>query len=51
MSFWSDASPITKGLIVVGGLGILYLGIAFFTKSLPPFNNAYDTQTTRGMSQ
>lgn len=29
MSFWEDASPIVKGALIVGVLGILYLGVAF----------------------
>lgn len=43
MSFWSDASPIVKGAIVVGVLGLLYFGIAFVA-GLPPF---IDTETTQ----
>lgn len=49
MSFWSDASPVTKGIIVVGVLGILYFAIGFFTKKLPPFNNTYEVTQTRGL--
>ncbi|MCC7538684.1 MAG: hypothetical protein IT379_20835 [Deltaproteobacteria bacterium] len=48
MSFWSDASPITKGLIVVGVLGILYFGVAYFAK-LPPFSNTYEQVQQRGI--
>lgn len=29
MSFWEDSSPIVKVAIIVGVLGILYLGIAW----------------------
>jgi len=47
-SFWSDASPITKGVIVVGALGFLYLGIAFFV-GLPPFMNT-EIAPTRGLT-
>jgi hypothetical protein len=47
-SFWSDASPVTKGVIVVGALGFLYLGIAFFA-GFPPFMNVEVTQT-RGVT-
>jgi len=36
MSFWEDSSPIVKGAIVIGVLGLLYFGIAFFV-GLPPF--------------
>ena len=28
MSFWSDASPIVKGAIIIGVIGLVYLGIA-----------------------
>lgn len=35
MSFWSDASPITKIVIVVGALGFLYLGVAYFANLVP----------------
>ena len=48
-SFWSDASPITKGVIVVGALGFLYLGIAFFA-GFPPFMNT-EVAPTRGLTQ
>ena len=36
MSFWSDASPVVKGAIVVGALGLVYLLVAFVAK-FPPF--------------
>lgn len=36
MSFWEDSSPLVKGALVVGILGFLYLGTAFFV-GLPPF--------------
>ncbi len=36
MSFWDDASPVVKVAIVVGGVGLLYFGIAF-AAGLPPF--------------
>jgi hypothetical protein len=36
MGFWEDSSPIVKGAIVVGILGLLYFGIGFFV-GLPPF--------------
>jgi hypothetical protein len=49
MSFWSDASPFTKGVIVVGALGFLYLGVAYFA-NLVPFSHVEETQT-RGIHQ
>jgi len=36
MSFWEDSSPIVKGAIVVGVLGLVYFAIAFFV-GLAPF--------------
>ena len=39
MSFWSEASPIVKGAVVVGAVGILYLGIAF-VGNMAPFGPA-----------
>lgn len=47
-SFWSDATPITKGVIIVGGLFALYLAIAFFA-NLPPFMHVEQIQT-RGLT-
>lgn len=47
-SFWSDATPLTKGVIIVGALGFLYLGIAYFA-GLPPFLNIEVAQT-RGLA-
>ncbi len=29
MSFWEDSSPIVKVAIIVGVIGILYLGVAW----------------------
>ncbi len=50
MSFWSDASPIVKGAIIVGGLGLIYLLVAF-VGGLPPYG-AGDEEVTqqRGLS-
>lgn len=49
MGFWEDASPATKGTIVVGGLLILYFAVAFFV-GLWPYNSVTgDTQQTRGL--
>lgn len=28
MGFWEDASPAVKGAIIVGGILLLYLGVA-----------------------
>jgi len=35
MSFWSDSSSVVKGAIVVGAVGFLYLGVAWFSKIAP----------------
>jgi len=48
MSFWSDASPIVKGAIVIGVLGLLYFGAAFVAK-WPPFYEVEQTQQ-RGLT-
>jgi hypothetical protein len=37
MGFWADASPIVKGAIVVGVIGVLVFGWMFL--GLPPFNS------------
>jgi hypothetical protein len=29
MSFWEDASGVVKGAIIVGVVGLLYLGVAW----------------------
>lgn len=46
MSFWEDASPVVKGAIVVGVIGLLYFGIAFFA-SLPPFGGGAEGEVTQ----
>lgn len=46
MSFWEDASPVVKGAIVIGALGLVYFGIAF-AASLPPFGGGGDEATTQ----
>lgn len=48
MSFWSDLSPAVKGVIVVGVLGLLYLGVARFA-GLPPWGGVETTQQ-RGLA-
>ncbi len=44
MSFWEDASPVVKGAIVVGILGIIVAAMAFF--AVPPFDAGPDEETT-----
>lgn len=44
MSFWSDASPMVKGAIVVGVVGLLYFLIAFVA-GLPPYGGTEDEAT------
>jgi hypothetical protein len=46
-SFWSNTSPITKGAIVVGLLGFLYLGIAAVA-GFAPFGGP-ESQMERGV--
>lgn len=51
MSFWSDASPVVKGAIVFGVVGLLYLGVAF-AAGFVPFGSGHGEDTTqqRGVS-
>lgn len=35
MGFWEDSSPIVKVALIVGVLGMLYLGIAYFVGLFP----------------
>lgn len=48
MSFWSDASAVTKGAIVVAVLALLYMGVAY-AAGLPPFVKIEATQE-RGLT-
>ncbi len=48
MSFWEDSSPVVKGAIVVGALGLLYFAIAFFA-GLAPFTKVEETTQQRGL--
>lgn len=43
MSFWSDASPIVKGVIIVGAIGLV-VGIMALA-GIPPFD-AGESETT-----
>ncbi len=51
MGFWEDASPLVKGAIVIGGIGLLYLLVAFFG-GLPPYGGGTDetVSTERGLA-
>lgn len=51
MSFWSDASPVVKGVIVVGAVGLFYLGIAKVA-GFAPFTKAAggEVSQTRGVT-
>lgn len=43
MGFWEDSSPIVKGALVVGVLGLLYMGIAFAVGLFPfPASCSYE---------
>lgn len=46
MSFWEDASPVVKGAIVVGIIGLIYFGAAY-AGSFFPFNPASDEEITQ----
>ncbi|MFO0680993.1 MAG: hypothetical protein U0234_03030 [Sandaracinus sp.] len=48
MGFWEDATPATKGTIVVGGLLIVYFALAYFV-GLWPYNAVSETVQTRGL--
>jgi hypothetical protein len=49
MGFWEDATPATKGTIVVGGLLIVYFALAFFV-GLWPYNSTNEVVQTRGLA-
>jgi hypothetical protein len=48
MSFWQEASPIVKGAIVVGGLGIAYFLVAMVA-GLPPYGETPEVTQERGV--
>jgi len=45
MSFWEDASPVVKGAIVVGVLGIIVAVMAWV--GVPPFDAGPDEDTAQ----
>jgi hypothetical protein len=49
MSFWSDSSPIVKGAVIVGVIGVLVSLLAWF--ELPPFDpyEGEDVGNERGL--
>jgi hypothetical protein len=49
MGFWSDASPIVKGAIIIGAIGILVS--VWVLLELPPFDpmSGEDTTQQRGL--
>jgi hypothetical protein len=49
MGFWEDATPATKGTIVVGSLLIVYFGIAFMVGLWPYNAQVGEVQQTRGL--
>jgi hypothetical protein len=50
MGFWEDATPATKGTIVVGGLLLLYFAVAYFA-GLPPYGSPNGAETQqRGLT-
>lgn len=51
MGFWEDASPAVKGAIIIGGILLLYLGVAFFA-GLPPYGGGEPEATqVRGLQR
>lgn len=45
MGFWEDASPAVKAAIVIGGIGVLYLLVAWGA-GLPPYGGGTDEEVT-----
>ena len=45
MGFWADSSPIVKGAIVVGILGVLVFG--WMLLGLPPFGSDATSEVTQ----
>ena len=51
MGFWEDASPAVKGAIIIGGILLLYLGVAF-AAGLPPYGGGEPEATqVRGLQR
>ena len=46
MSFWSDASPVVKGAIIFGVVGLLYFGAAF-VGGFFPFGSGHGEDVTQ----
>ena len=49
MGFWEDATPATKGTIVVGGLLIVYFGLASMLGFWPYNAPNGEAEQTRGI--
>jgi len=49
MGFWEDATPATKGTIVVGALLIVYFGLASMLGFWPYGSPNGATEQTRGI--
>lgn len=49
MGFWEDATPATKGTIVVGGLLIVYFALAYFVGLWPYGSQTGEVTQTRGL--
>ena len=45
MSFWEDASPVVKGFLVIGIIGIIVAGLAW--AGVGPFDPTSDVETTQ----
>ncbi|MEM9194923.1 MAG: hypothetical protein AAGF12_37435 [Myxococcota bacterium] len=43
MGFWSDSSPVVKGAIIVGAIGIVVSLMVLFC--IPPFSTDVDGET------
>lgn len=51
MGFWEDASPAVKGAIIIGGILLLYLGVAAVA-GLPPYGGGEPEATqVRGLQR
>ncbi|HJL05206.1 MAG TPA: hypothetical protein RMH85_07035 [Polyangiaceae bacterium LLY-WYZ-15_(1-7)] len=49
MSFWEDASPVVKGAIVIGAIGLIYFGVAFAFGWMPFGGGDEATTQERGL--
>ena len=54
MGFWEDSSPLVKGALAIGVVGLLYLGIAFgigFFPFAPGCTHTVDGEEVSGFDE